>query len=581
MNRYQSPVQNTLESYVPIPLGEIQQAGAATQQRYNAAEEQDAQSQAKLSNIRAVYSDQADWVKQNADKYHTDSQALINKWDGRMDDPGYKREADQLINTYAGNPNYKTVSESNAKYDNQTKLYQLGMSKGNSMYDPNANFTGSINGRLAVPTENVSQLTHDSDFNEQLDKAHFSKDLNGTSTPNDSLDNIVRNMATNPAFSKILQQGTIEQMVQNGIRNPTLARNAALLHFKGMADARKYRIEDPELDLQRSKVSAQSSLVDKEAGLPEYDTGQGGWNTSSNTYSHDNQLSRFSAGIYANQDVSLYKGGESSVNINNQQLKNTTVHGQGMYVVGQGDQNSLSPTNKDYHIEEGKFTGYATYGVVQEGPNKGKLVATGNKDSDGHYGTTASQDIHTDPASGDQFINWGIKNRSNPAENQQRIQMVGVKRYQDDQKHNMILKPLSADESRTIFGLNFSQQNSPDQYQHTVAQTKASGVDKARSTLDDPTGLGLGKGFYDEFVRVNKAVGSIEYSKDPEMMELIAKKHNMDRKIEDIASRAETQKRRQLFFNDTGKRQSLSVGIIPSSGNTPDSENVTKITQED
>lgn len=174
INQYSSPVQNSLESYIPLPLDMLFKAGQAIQQRGDQAQAQNDQFQTGLSSMEALASGHRQYVNNAVTNYKDQQSQLLDKFGGNTSDPDYERESRRINMQFAADPNLKTIQNTNDLYKAKQKIRDTLDSQGIKYIDSNPNFTGvGSDGNL---NNNVGQLRATA-FDINIDKGF--KDLEG------------------------------------------------------------------------------------------------------------------------------------------------------------------------------------------------------------------------------------------------------------------------------------------------------------------------------------------------------------------------------------------------------------------
>lgn len=174
INQYSTPVQNTLESYIPLPLDTLMKAGQAIQQRGDAAQLQNDQFQTGLASMEALAPGHRQYVNKAVDNYKQEQNSLLDKYAGNTSDPDYEREARRVNMKFAADPNLKVIQNTNDLYKAKQKIKDQLDSQGVKYLDSNPTFTGlDSNGNLS---NNVGQLRATA-FDTNIDKSF--KDIEG------------------------------------------------------------------------------------------------------------------------------------------------------------------------------------------------------------------------------------------------------------------------------------------------------------------------------------------------------------------------------------------------------------------
>lgn len=156
INQYSQPIQNTLESYIPLPLDTLMKAGQAIQSRGDIAQNQNDQFQTGLSSMEALAPDHRQYVNKAVNNYKQQQSDLLDKYKGNTSDPDYERESRRLNMQFAADPNLKVIQNTNDLFKAKQKIRDTLDSQGVKYLDSNPNFTGTDDkGNLS---NNVGQL---------------------------------------------------------------------------------------------------------------------------------------------------------------------------------------------------------------------------------------------------------------------------------------------------------------------------------------------------------------------------------------------------------------------------------------
>lgn len=517
MNRYDSPVQNSLESYVPIPLDAIAKTGAAIQDRYNTDQAADAAANSSLSNVRTTDPLQAQLVTKLANQYKEDSGALIDKYQNRYDDPGYKREQQQMILKYSSNPAYGAISRTNAFNDNQTKLQQKEEADGHEMYGSNPNFKGvDDNGNVVVPTEGYKRFTYATTLDARSKEIMANTDANKTESNISNLQNYLSKMLVDPEIRK---QAVLHQN-RNGIFG-NAAEKGASQEISNIVMTRGYTKEDPSYGLEKIKAE-KAATKEKNSfmptasmfGTPQFNIGA--------EYNPDKWWS--GTGTH---NTSFGSAGESSLD-ENRIIKDKTFSHR-TYLIGKDNPSNLSSTLSGYTMENGVQGRDQLMAVMRD---TGELAAI-NQDSHGvdASANTASEKFWKDPVSGTYYVNHGL-NKSKPMGDA--IQFVAMKTYKDNKNGNVVFEPMSAHDSRIRLGGNYSTEV-PKDYTEAIQHV---GKDKF---INDLSALGYSK---DRIAYFMKAKG--------------AEKENMNRELDNLLMQIPTDQERNAVYGNQGKSKALA-----------------------
>lgn len=151
INRYTKAIDNALEQYVPLPFDTMFKAGQATQQRYDQSVVDDTATQTGLASIEARSPAYKQYVDKAISSYRDASSNLIKQFNGRLDDPEFKRQQKQLINQYANDPAFQTIKLGNEGIKRSQDIEAQMRAQGKLYISDLPNFKGTdANGRLAV-----------------------------------------------------------------------------------------------------------------------------------------------------------------------------------------------------------------------------------------------------------------------------------------------------------------------------------------------------------------------------------------------------------------------------------------------
>src|SRR5882757_7228209 len=109
ITQYSTPVQNTLEQYIPLPLDQIYKAGQAIQQRADQNQAVNDQFQSGLSSMEALAPSHRDYIKNYVSQYRQAQTNLLDKYKNNEADPDYIRESRRINMQYAADPNLRII----------------------------------------------------------------------------------------------------------------------------------------------------------------------------------------------------------------------------------------------------------------------------------------------------------------------------------------------------------------------------------------------------------------------------------------------------------------------------------------
>ncbi len=173
INEYSSPVQNTLEGYIPLPLDQLFRAGQAIQQRGDLAQQQTDQVQTGLSSMEALAPAHRDFVNKFATDFKSQQMDLLNKYQGNTSDPQYINEARKLSMQFAADPKLQIIKQANDLLKKKQETKDRLDANGVKYIDSNPQFTGvDTNGNLSSNPGGL-QAT---DFDSRIDNAFKSRE---------------------------------------------------------------------------------------------------------------------------------------------------------------------------------------------------------------------------------------------------------------------------------------------------------------------------------------------------------------------------------------------------------------------
>lgn len=231
ISEYSSPVQNTLEQYVPLPLDMMMKAGAATQERYNQSQDLDTSTQSGLASIEARSSGYQNYVNNAVSSYKDQMSSLIDKYNGRIDDPQFQREQKQVINKYKNDPNWQVIKQGNQNIQMDQEIAAKLRAEGKLVLNPTTRFNGlDAKGNLSAYTPGVKEVNTLDEWDKALQIAHgsMSFDGKGYNTNEGNLGRakaaIISDMANNGPQTKDLldaykEQGYTDEQARQAVAN--------------------------------------------------------------------------------------------------------------------------------------------------------------------------------------------------------------------------------------------------------------------------------------------------------------------------------------------------------------------------
>lgn len=181
INQYSNPVQNTLEQYIPLPFDTLMRAGAATQQRYNAAEDLDTSTLSGIASTETRAAGYKNFVQSTLSNYKNDMSGLIDKYNGRLDDPQFQREQKQVINKYKNDPNWQVIKTGNENIKLDQDIAAKLRAEGKLVINPAKSFTGADDrGNLLDYTPGVKEVNTLDNWENAYKIAHGSMQFDGS-----------------------------------------------------------------------------------------------------------------------------------------------------------------------------------------------------------------------------------------------------------------------------------------------------------------------------------------------------------------------------------------------------------------
>lgn len=536
MNRYQSPVQNNLETYVPIPLDDINKAGAAIQGRYDQNEYAEQQAASTLASMKASDPSQQAVITQMANDFRSQSSDILDKYQHRYDDPGYKRDEQGLLMKFSNDPRYAQMKSTNDFLAEQQKAREKEDEAGHIVYDPNQNFKGvNPDGSFKVPTQGISRLNYVDDLYKHTANLGFDTDANGTES------NIKQKHDYLNSMDSSEYNGYLKQAIQHqnmlGVTGEQATKNANQ-EIQNIVMRGAYTKQNPSAQLERQKYNDNPG----DDGTATSTAKQGKVLTGLNAprYIKNADSERFNSGEDYKKDgfwsgpeirpkkLQVMELGHSS---RQQESSAEGLHITGkMWTTGLGNGSNLAPDERSITLGDGaRKIGSKVVGVFIDGKDKsGKLVAIGkDKDEDGDWGTLAADKIEKEKSTGALFARDSKGNKHY-------IQEQAVTEYYDPATKNTYRVAEDKNQTEMEYGANLST----DSIESHIEDFKAMGPQKFKEQL---VHFGM-----DEQQAVNIANN---YTRNP------ALQASFDRQIENARNRDIIYQRR---VNEFGKQKTLT-----------------------
>lgn len=238
ISEYSNPVQNSLESYVPMPLDMMLRAGQATQERYNQSQDLDSATQSGLASIEAKAPAYQQYVQTTVGNYKNDMSNLIDKYNGRVDDPQFQREQRQVINKYKNDPNWQVIKQGNQNISMDQEIAAKLRAEGKQVINPTLSFKGvDTKGNLSAYTPGVKEVNTIEDWDKALQIAHGSMQFDGKgfNTNIHSLANARATITNDVANNGPQTRDLIQSYVEQGY-TPEQAKQAVLNNVSTLAN---------------------------------------------------------------------------------------------------------------------------------------------------------------------------------------------------------------------------------------------------------------------------------------------------------------------------------------------------------
>lgn len=171
ISRYSTPIEQTLEKYVPVPMDSLYKAAEAIQQRGDLAEQQIDTAQYGLASIGSNPYHQ-DFINNYVKDFNNKSSELLAKYNGNSSNPEFEKESKRLIRQYASDPRLKTVQQAKLAYDqkqaDKSKLDMMGV----KYIDTNPTYNGlDNNGKLSTDVGQLRQVNYDKIIADRISQA--------------------------------------------------------------------------------------------------------------------------------------------------------------------------------------------------------------------------------------------------------------------------------------------------------------------------------------------------------------------------------------------------------------------------
>lgn len=154
ISRYTTPIEQTLEKYVPVPMDTLYKAAEAIQQRGDLAEQAQAQTEFGLASMEALAPEYKNFVNSYVNEYKTKASDILSKVGGNTSNPDFVREIKRLNTQFASDPRLQVIKQGNEAIKQNQQLAARMKAEGKLFINPQ--FTGvDERGQL---TANVPQV---------------------------------------------------------------------------------------------------------------------------------------------------------------------------------------------------------------------------------------------------------------------------------------------------------------------------------------------------------------------------------------------------------------------------------------
>lgn len=377
INSTSRAIDNALEQYIPLPFDTLMKAGQATQQRYDQSVADDTALQTGLASIEARSPAHKQYVDTQIASYRNKMKGLIDQFGGRLDDPEFKRQAKQIQNQYANDPNFQTIKLSNENIKRSQDFEANLKTKGDLYLSDLSSFKGvDENGKLQIYNGAPRRLNYLNDWLASGKLAHDTKEtINGRDTNRGNLErwrnSILSNTTAHDEMKQAyMQQGLNEQQAEKAVSNSIQSMiNSYAIDDKPNMGLLSYDLQKQEFNYRKQRDAAEDKL---RRDLAASKAGAGKPDIPDNTPSFTEFANR--AGVIGTApsntstgNVYIFGSGTSKHGASDVKITNKKISGQ-IYDIGNG---KVTPTSKTMDIKEGTLVGYKNAWVFKD---SGKLV---------------------------------------------------------------------------------------------------------------------------------------------------------------------------------------------------------------
>lgn len=456
-NPWFNSVEQTLPQYIPLPFNELMAAGQQLQQRYDTNLAGLDQTATGLASIEARLPGHRQYVSDFTNRFRTEADELLSKYNYNAADPQFSRELTRLRSRYTNDPNLRTILMANEADKRNSELAAKMAAEGRLFINPQARGIDD-QGRLINDVGQVRGVNTLDQYRERLKMASQARTEQGNMITNrpaleQAQSEIMSAYQSNAPEIQDLRQAYLtqgltperaEQQVQQDLQRLSgeyaveEGTNWQKMNF--MASERD-RVERRALAAAKAKaeqegspsgpyfVSTQSISSDGKALLPEIKT--------------------------VNGDQKIPLAGKMNVQINTK-VEDLPLTGD-LTVIGKNNWfNDYVKQKGDYTVKKGSFQGVEVPYVINNiegGTSKdqekvGRILSqdAGWWTGIGTDGTTSNDiDILTDDKGSFVYLDKAKKTKAY-------VQPQAMKVYRDSDEGNTIYQKIGYDETLTYLG---------------------------------------------------------------------------------------------------------------------------------
>lgn len=242
-NPYFTGVDQTLEEYIPMPMDMLLKAGQAVQGRYDKSVEDDSAMQTGLASIKTKALGHREYVNNMVNSYKAESEALIDKYGGKLENPEFIREQKRVLNKYKNDPNWTTIEDNNKAVEQAQQIEAKMKAEGKLFISPLAEFTGKdASGNLTAFTGSPELVNTLDEWESAYAIAHKStQDIGNKTTNRVSLNNARLAMENDIKSGGVQSTKLMKAYMQSGM-TAEQAKQAALSGVSSLVN--KYGVDE-------------------------------------------------------------------------------------------------------------------------------------------------------------------------------------------------------------------------------------------------------------------------------------------------------------------------------------------------